>query len=796
MRLPAPSSVEPLPAIPGYEVLGVLGRGGSGVVYKARHVPLDRTVALKVIRAASPAGGDVVARLHQEARALARLQHPNIVQVHDVGLHGDQPFLAMEYVAGGTLADRLTGQPQPPAQAAALVEALARAIHAAHRVGIVHRDLKPANVLLSFAAGPGGSATDYGLPKITDFGLAKHTYGEAGLTQTGLVMGTPSYMAPEQAQGLAWASGPACDVYALGSVLYHLLAGRPPFRGSQPIEILMQVVHQEPPPLRSLVPQVPRDLETICLKCLEKDPHRRYASAEALADDLRRFRTGVPIQARAAGPAEVAWQWARRNPAAAAWMVVLMLILLVGFPALTMLVRSRLQAPDTNPPKDRAPPVQIPDHPAAPPADAAGQLRPPAEQQAARQALDRGLALCKQGEVGPGLLWMARGLEDATRAGDAELQGAARVSLGKWGPRLSLPGPRVRLPGAVGAAAFGPDGRTALVASGGTARRYDVVTGRPVGPTLQPFSSTRGVNLIELVAFSPTGRTALTATADGSVSLWDLTTGRPASASFVPGQGPVQAVAFSPDGKVLLTGGADGVVRLWDRVRGRALGQPLRHQGPVSGLALSRDGKTVLTGSADGTARLWDAATGRPVGQRLMHRGKVLAVAFGPDGRTVLTACQDGTIQAWHAASAQPRGRPFRPAGGIRAAAFSPAGGAVVVVSGDRAVRVWDWRTGSALGPLLGHAEAVQAVAWAPDGRTFLAGCRDGTAQFWQRPAPPVAGSAADVKSWVQGVTGLELDQSGMSRKRDAGGLKAPTPLPPPQDPLRRPGETNRGRGR
>ena len=298
----------PFPEVAGYEILGELGRGGMGVVYKARQVRLNRLVALKMILAGEHAGTEAAVRFLAEAEAVARLQHPHIVQIYAFGDQDGRPYFAMEYVAGGSLADRLDGTPWPAGDAARLVETLARAIHEAHRQGIVHRDLKPANVLL----------TADGTPKVADFGLAKWLDVEAGLTRTDHVLGTPSYMAPEQAEGGATQVGPAADVYALGAILYELLTGRPPFRAATALETLEQVKSAEPIAPGRLQPGLPRDLETICLKCLRKEPARRYAGADALAEDLRRFGAGEPILARPVSGVERAWRWCRRKPALAA----------------------------------------------------------------------------------------------------------------------------------------------------------------------------------------------------------------------------------------------------------------------------------------------------------------------------------------------------------------------------------------------------------------------------------------------------------------------------------------------
>jgi serine/threonine protein kinase len=299
----SPSKVVPPPlgvAMPGYEVLGVLGKGGMGVVYKARQVGLNRLVALKMILHAGHPGDDARQRFRVEAEAIARLKHPHIVQIYEVGEHAGVPFFSLEFCPGGSLADQLKGTPWSPARAARMVEVLAHAIHAAHHAQVIHRDLKPANVLLA----------EGGHPKITDFGLAKKL-DELGQTQTGDVMGTPPYMAPEQAGGRK-DIGPPTDVYALGAILYELLTGRPPFLAVTATDTLMQVLNEEPVPVCRLQPKVPRDLETVCLRCLEKEPARRYPSAQALAEDLRRFLEGDPISSMPIGGREWLERWALR----------------------------------------------------------------------------------------------------------------------------------------------------------------------------------------------------------------------------------------------------------------------------------------------------------------------------------------------------------------------------------------------------------------------------------------------------------------------------------------------------
>ncbi|MFO0846017.1 MAG: serine/threonine-protein kinase [Gemmataceae bacterium] len=322
--------------VPGYEVLEELGRGGMGVVYRARHVPLNRMVALKFILAGTSAPARHIERFRREAEVVARLRHPNIVQIYDVGEVDNQAFLALEYAEGGNLRDRLAGQPLEPRAAALILEPCARAVQHAHRQGVVHRDLKPANILMavggdSVASGnrplPGYRPTGFDLPgmatyqpplatctpKITDFGLARMLDARQSGSELGVAAGTPQYMAPEQATGDPDA-GPLVDVWALGATLYELLTGRPPFRAASARETMRLIVDADPVPPTQLQPTVPRDLETICLKCLEKEPDRRYSGARELAQDLRRFLDGEPIHARRVGPVERLRKWARRRP--------------------------------------------------------------------------------------------------------------------------------------------------------------------------------------------------------------------------------------------------------------------------------------------------------------------------------------------------------------------------------------------------------------------------------------------------------------------------------------------------
>lgn len=332
-----------IPQVAGYEILGVLGRGGMGVVYKARQRGLNRLVALKMILGGKHAGEGERGRFQTEALAVAKLQHANIVQVYEVGQRDGLPFFSLEYLDGGSLSQYADGKPLAPRFAAAVVELLARAMQYAHANGIVHRDLKPANILLK-GHDDADTMVDSGLdhashsrllpvrlpftPKITDFGLAKNLQSESGLTGTGAILGTPSFMSPEQAEGKTREIGPPTDIHALGAILYDALTGRPPFLGADPMATIVQVRTMEPVPPSRWQPGLPRDLETICLKCLEKSPARRYESAGELADDLRRFLEGEPIRARPASVFEKAWKWARRRPTSAALIALSVLTLL------------------------------------------------------------------------------------------------------------------------------------------------------------------------------------------------------------------------------------------------------------------------------------------------------------------------------------------------------------------------------------------------------------------------------------------------------------------------------------
>jgi WD40 repeat protein len=698
------ASPERAPELPGYEVLGELGRGGMGVVYKARQVALGRVVALKMILAAPGDRPEHAARFRREVEAVARLHHPNLVQVYEVGEQGGRPYFAMEYVEGGSL-DRVTeGRPQPPREAAGLVETLARAMHAAHLRGIVHRDLKPGNILLSFSsAGPAAPLSERPLneavPKITDFGLAKQMGAEAGPTVTGDILGTPTYMAPEQAAGKGRDVGPAADVYGLGGILYTLLTGRPPVEGETAWEVINRVVSAEPPPPRRLRPGVPRDLETICLMCLRKEPGKRYGTALALADDLRRYLNGEPIRARPVGVGERAVKWVRRRPAAAALLAVsalACLALAAGGVVYEVQLRRALDEARANAEESRRRLVLL-------------------------NVSEGGHAL-DEGDWAGSLLWFAEAL--LLDRGHPERERMHRRRLGavlRFCPRLLLLGSH----GApVVEARFSADGRYVITASDdGTGQVWDVGAGGPAGPPL------RHGGAVLAAAFRPDGRAAVTAGADGTARVWEVPGGRPLLPPLHHG-GPVRSASFSADGRHILTAGGD-TARLWDAATGEPAAPPLRHGGTVRCAAFSADGRRVVTASDDATARVWDARTGSPATPPLRHAGPVTCADFDPAGRRVVTASADQTARVWDAATGQPLGTVLRHRAAVARAAFSPDGRLVLTASADHTACLWDAATGQLAAPPLQQESAITTAAFRPDGRRVITASEDNTACLW-----------------------------------------------------------------
>jgi serine/threonine protein kinase/WD40 repeat protein len=797
---PAPPPAAALPHIPGYEVLENLGPGGMGVVFKARQLRPSRLVALKMIKEGLYASPTVRERFRREAEAVARLRHPNIVPIHEFGEHDGYPFFTMEYVEGGTLQSRLGGAPQSPRESAHLVEILARAVHAAHLCHIIHRDLKPSNILLQGepASGMNGSSVELSLtavvPKIADFGLAKIMEGPADLTPTLAVLGTVGYMPPEQAAGKSKNIGPPADVYSLGAILYQMLTGRPPFHGESTVEVLLQVVQEEPIPPRRLRPALPIDLETICLACLEKDPTRRYHSALELAEDLRRFQAHEPILRRPVGPVGRLARWSRRNPAlaisggSAAALLLAVTILSVIF-GVTQARSGR----------------EI------------DERRRLAERRLAENLLERGQTLAEQGEHGKALVSFARGLE-LLPVELVDLERVFRLNMGASFARLHRLLELFPPPESAHGVVYSADGKS-LITGGhdNRGRIWDLATGTAKELVHQ--------GPVWHAALSPDGNKVATASEDSTAALWDRHTGqRLFTLPHTPKQ-IVWAVGFTRDGKWLVTGAEDPHICVWDVASGRKVqelvpkekdlqahktfrfafshdgkrlatahgpkvvfwrlpegtearasqqGIVLIHGGEVHWLRFSPDDRRFLTaglseaGAGKYSARLWDPASGEPVGEAMQQDHHIRSALFSPDGESVLLACQHGTCL--YDTLGKPKLRPIREAHSQRAlfhptkpfffsadfagsiqmwqigtgkrfgaplrACAGNAGlacapdGSTLAVAGNRALGLYQLNFAPAERFAQPHPETIHAVAFHPDGKTFLTACEN-KIRFW-----------------------------------------------------------------
>lgn len=716
-------------SVPGYQIERELGRGGMGVVYLATQLDLNRRVALKMILSGEHASRDEKDRFLTEAKAVASLQHPGIVQIHEIGEADGRPYLAFEYIGGGNLAAALDGLPWPAKPAARVTEALARTMHFAHSRGIVHRDLKPANILLNEKVAKASDA-DPSTLKLTDFGLAKRVERDSdwsnsvgftpvgGLTRTGAVVGTPSYIAPEQAAGKNRDIGPAVDTYALGAILYEFLTGRPPFRGETPLDTVLQVMADDPVAPSKLRAKCPRDLETICLKCLQKDPRKRYASAGDLADDLRRFLNDEPISARPVGRRERMWKWIRRHPAAT---VLTITSSLAVFSLLVLSIYFNIQLREAaNREVLRANDAIEAENKAINEQRQAERDRIEAQRQkliadAARLEAEKKRREAERGVYALQLFKAAaltdrdpqralRMLEDVRRCPEElrdftwrMLKAQCRVSEVQvgWHRRDRQDHPVTRV-------IHSPDGKFVASSSwDGTARVWDIAKKQLL------FVLAGHQNTVTSVTFSADSRTIATCGDDNTVQLWELPTHIPNKPEvlqpFAVLKGhtdSVKAIAFDPTGEVLASAGIDGVLRVWhvpsrelnrDRAKPHLLHALTEHIGAVRTLAWSLSG--LFTGGQDGVVRQWEVDAEKPssiVVTKLSSPIKSMAASNEGEFIAIASDADDSAIHLYRLHVMKEVGRLRGHTGDINGLSFSPDDKRLASCGQDGSVRLWD----------------------------------------------------------------------------------------------------------
>jgi WD40 repeat protein/tetratricopeptide (TPR) repeat protein len=739
----------PPPDVAGYEILAELGRGSMGVVYKARHRQLNRLVALKMILSGGFASPQERVRFLAEAETIAAIEHPGIVRVHEFGTHNGLPFFSLEFCAGGSLARRLAETPLPAREAARLIEQVARAVQAAHDRGIVHRDLKPGNILLAHGQSrPNGTdgtdGTDKAhrshpshpshleIPKVTDFGLAKRVEC-SGLTTTGAVVGTPSYMAPEQALGSKDVDRTA-DVYALGAILYDCLTGRPPFKAARVYDTLMQVVSDDPVPPRQLNPAIPRDLETICLKCLHKRPGQRYASAANLADELGRWQRGEPVLARPVGMSERAVKWARRRPTVAGLLAGIVLLTVIAIAVISGLYRDaasearRAQQAEQQAEQDR---------------DKAREQEGIARQAEEKAREKEGLARTekvraeKQLERAERLLYASH-IQAAHREWEAGNAATAWQHLEscrqdyrnvEYRYLLTLFNRNhVTLLGhtdAVSSVAISPDGKHVVSGSRDhSVKVWDTLTGKNL-LTLKGHTGE-----VTSVAISPDSKWIISGSEDHKVKVWDRRSGKELR-TLDGHSGGVNSVAISPDGKRIISANTDHTVKMWDASSGKELLTLDGHTLGASSVAISPDGKRIVSGGQDNLVKVWDAATGKNLLTLAGHVHEVKGLAYSPDGKWIVSAGWDHMVKVWDAVSGKEL-RTFKGhTSGVHGVAISGDARRIVSAGEDHTIKVWDAASGTELLTLRGHVLAVNSVAFSDDGKHIVSGSWDATVKVW-----------------------------------------------------------------
>ena len=596
-----------------YELLEEVARGGMGVVYKARQMSLNRVVAVKMILGGRLAGVKAVDRFHAEAQMAASLRHPNIVAIHEIGEHEGQHYFSMDLVEGKNLAELVRDNPLPAARAARYVEATAQAIHYAHERGILHRDLKPSNVLVD----------EFDQPRITDFGLAKSLGGDTELTRTGQIVGTPSFIPPEQASAKGGKPGPGSDVYSLGALLYLLLTGRPPFAADTLEATLTQVLSAEPPAPRLLNPTVPPDLETICLKCLEKEPPRRYATARDLAEELGRFLRGEPILARPVSQPERFWRWCRRNPTvaglAAAVAALLVTVAAGSLMAAVRIAKARSQAE---------------------------AREAESRERSVRLSVASGIRAREEGDWAGSLLWFTEALRQDRSNPAAEEMHRFRIgaALDPY-PRLiqmwSSDQPLTQ-------GVFSPDGRWVVTAELHQARVWEAATGRPVTPPM-PHRWRFFAPI-----FTADGQHLLTVNDDNILELRETATGQPISPPM-PHPFPIRHAVMTPDGKRVFTAcllgppdlreGPALEIHIWDVAKAREVRSPLKYRDAIFHLALSHDSRWLAAVGGYGRGVVWDSARASRARAATWAGGRAgTCSGSGPEGRQSNGIC--GTTSA------------------------------------------------------------------------------------------------------------------------------------------------------
>lgn len=693
-----------------YELMEELGRGGMGVVYKARQGSLNRVVAIKMLPFGTLAAPQFIKRFMAEAAAAASLQHPNIIAIHEVGAREGQYFFVMDYIDGQSLAHLASTEPLSTTQAARYLKTLAEAIGYAHDRGIIHRDLKPSNILIE-------SATNR--LRITDFGLARRIDGESTLTVTGQVLGSPHFMAPEQAAGTE--AGKAADIYALGGILFFLLTSRAPFQGVSLEAILQQVLSSEPISPRLLNPAVPRDLETICLKCLQKEPENRYATAQELAAELGRCLADEPIQARPASPFEKMLRWRRRKPVLAASLLVtlaLALIVLLGSPiAAYRINQARKNAVDQgNQARNEARRAEASEFAARQSAYAAdinlaGMALEENNLARARELLDRYLSGSGKQKDLRGWEW--RYLRGRSRSDEfATLKSRSENS--KW--ILSV--------------AFSPDGAFLAAASqDGKVTLWSVKDRRKIGELLHQGA-------VRSIAFSPQGGSLATAAVDGLMRIWELRTFQtvwqaPADIEMLAG-----SVAFSPDGTLLARGGSSGDVLVSNMVSKIEFKLETGEWG-ITEIAFAPDGRSLATRNNQGSLRVWDVAT-RKVKHVLPHGGwGESSIAFSVDGTILASTGPDRVLNLWRMDTGKLLKSATNRFGFPTGAVFSPDGKILAVANSEHTITLRDVETWSSLAELKGHLAPVSSIAYSHDGTLLATGSDDGEVKLWSPSAPP-----------------------------------------------------------